>query len=124
MQAEDITQSGEPISAGEPVASGATIEGAPTVVGAVCRHALSGSDTPIGPITFVDEAVPLCATCIYFGIISLEIKMHHDALQRAVSLGVEKNDRKRPAEFYEASRLVSLTWPTTLCISAFLFCDV
>jgi hypothetical protein len=105
MQAKDVTQSGESISAEETMASGATIEGAPTVVGAVCRHALEGSSTPIGPTTIPDEELPLCATCTNFGLISIEIKMHHNALQRAVAMGAGKGDRKRLAEFYEASRL-------------------
>jgi hypothetical protein len=105
MQAEDITQSGEYISAEETVASGATIEDAPTVVGAVCCHALEGSSTPIGPTTIPDEELSLCATCTNFGLISIEIKMHHNALQRAVAMGAVKEDRKRLAEFYEASRL-------------------
>jgi hypothetical protein len=105
MQAKDIIQSGESISAEEAVASGATIEGAPTVVGAVCRHALSGSSTPIGPITIHDAAIPLCATCTEFDNISFEIKQYHEAWQWAVSQGAIKEDRKRLSRFYEASRL-------------------
>jgi hypothetical protein len=71
MQTEDVTQSGESISATETMASGATIEGDPTVVGAVCRHALEGSSTPIGPTTIPDEELPLCATCTNFGLIPI-----------------------------------------------------
>lgn len=44
----------------------------PTVVGSVCRHALSGSSTPIGPNTILATVTTLCASCSEFAKIADE----------------------------------------------------
>jgi hypothetical protein len=44
----------------------------PTVVGSVCRHALSGTSTPIGLTTTPAAVTKLCTTCTAFGIIAHE----------------------------------------------------
>jgi hypothetical protein len=56
----------------------------PTVVGSVCKHALSGISTPIGPTATLAAVTKLCSTCTAFGIIAHELALNHQDWQDSV----------------------------------------
>ena len=60
------------------------IAGIPTVVGTVCRHALSGINTPIGPTTIPAAVTRLCATCTSFSKIAQETSTSYKKWQDSV----------------------------------------
>ena len=58
------------------------IAGIPTVVGIVCRHALGGINTPIGPTTIPAAVTRLCATCASFNKIAQELSTRYKTVAR------------------------------------------
>lgn len=60
----------------------------PTVVGSVCRHALSGSSTPIGPTTILATVTTLCASCSEFAKIADETASCYASWRETKSQGL------------------------------------
>ncbi|GAB7336179.1 hypothetical protein MBLNU13_g08952t1 [Cladosporium sp. NU13] len=54
------------------------------IIGIVCRHALSGINTPIGPTTIPAAVTRLCATCASFDKIAQELSTRHKQWQDSV----------------------------------------